>query len=67
MNEFHAYLNNDGTYRLEVLTHVFDNSGALLKSKFIVSRAKITIEPLVDTDTKEIYSLIVEDEENETT
>ena len=65
MKEIHAYLNDDGTYRLEIPTQVFDNTGELLSGKFTVSRAKLSIEPIVEVDTGKIYSLIVEENNNE--
>jgi hypothetical protein len=59
MTEFHAYLNKDGTYRLEVPTQIGD-----LKGKTIVPRAKLTIECLTYFDEGYSYiSTFIEDED----
>ena len=55
--EFHAYLNNDGTYRLEVPTKVGDLCG-----KTIVPRAKLTIECLTDFKTGYVSEFILEND-----
>ena len=58
MTEFHAYLNDDGTYRLEVLTQIGD-----LKGTAIIPRAKLTSQFLTDSDEGYISKFIVEEEE----
>lgn len=61
MTEFHAYLNKDGTYRLEVPTQIGD-----LKGKTIVPRAKLTFEFLTDLNKGYISEFIVEDNNEDT-
>jgi hypothetical protein len=63
MKEIHAYLNEDGTYRIEGIGCAMDD-GKLKDASFNVPRAKITIEPLADT-TGELMSLTVENNANE--
>ena len=65
MKEIHAYLNEDGTYRVEGVGWAMDD-GKLKDVFFNVSRAKIAIEPLADT-AGELMSLTVENNDNEET
>lgn len=58
MTEFHAYLNNDGTYRLEVPTQIGD-----LKGVTTIPRAKLTFQFLTDSDEGYISKFIVEEKE----
>ena len=60
MKEIHAYINEDGTYRVETDGCVMD-SGELKEIILNIPRAKITVEPLVEVDTGEIYSVTVKE------
>lgn len=56
MNEFYAYKNEDGTYRIEESVTVDG-----VPAKIVVQRAKITIEYLADLKNGDIMQFIVED------
>jgi hypothetical protein len=60
MKEIHAYLNKDGTYRLDGIIEMFDN-GQFIDVRLTAARAKITVEVLVDSDSNELYTVTVED------
>ena len=63
MKEIHAYLNEDGTYRVEGIGWSMYND--VLRDVVVnASRAKITIEPLANT-AGELISLTVENNANE--
>ena len=59
MKEIHAYLNEDGTYRVEGIGLTTEN-GILRDVAFDISRAKITIIPLADANG-ELMSMTVEE------
>jgi hypothetical protein len=63
MKEIHAYLNEDGTYRVEGVVRVADNE-EVRDAAFNISRAKITISPIADAN-RELMSLTVENNANE--
>lgn len=70
MKEIHAYLNEDGTYRVEIIGEVKHNivatdgyySKETIESKTIVPRAKIQIDALIDHDSGEIFSIELNEE-----
>ena len=60
MKEIHAYLNDDGTYRVETDGCAMDN-GELKEIILNIPRAKITVEPLIEIGSGEIYSVTVKE------
>ena len=60
MKEIHAYRNEDGTYRVETDGCVMDN-GELKEIIYNIPRAKMTVEPLVEICSGEIYSITVKE------
>jgi hypothetical protein len=60
MKEIHAYLNDDGTYRVEAVCQC-DNNGELVDATLKAARAIINIDVLTDMSSKEIYTLIIEE------
>ncbi len=56
MKEIHAYINEDGTYRVEGIGYVTDN-GELKEVAVKISRAKIAVEALVEKSSGEIFSI----------
>lgn len=64
MKEIHAYINEDGTYRVEGVGYATDN-GELREVAVIIPRAKIDIEALAAQDSGKIYSIEVKESSNE--
>ena len=70
MKEIHAYRNEDGTYRVEILgtactTRLLGKNKVkeLIESKTEIPRASIQITPYVSKEGEEkIFSLILEDD-----
>jgi hypothetical protein len=60
LQEFHAYQNEDGTYRIEAPTKVCYGDTSY-NGKLIISRAKLNIECLAAQDTKDMMTFIAED------
>lgn len=60
MKEFHAYLNQDGTYRIDGIVEMFDN-GQFIDTRIKAARAKVSVEFLATLDSNELYTVIVED------
>lgn len=60
MKEIHAYLNQDGTYRLDGIIEMFDN-GQFIDARLTAARAKITVEVLTNSGLGELYTITVED------
>jgi hypothetical protein len=64
LQEFYAYKNSDGTYRIESNSTV--KYGEMeCGGKLIIPRAKITIDVLADYNTCEIMTFILEDNNND--
>ncbi len=61
MKEMHAYINEDGTYRVEYVGYVTDN-GEPKEVVVEIPRAKLTIEPLTETPSDVIFSVVVNDD-----
>lgn len=59
MKEIHAYLNEDGTYRINGITMVFD-SGKFMEAEVKMDRAKISITSMSNAE-KECMSITVPD------
>lgn len=60
LQEFHAYQNPDGTYRIEANSTV--KYGEIERNgKLIIPRARLTMEALVDYDTCNIMTFITEE------
>lgn len=67
MKEFHAYKNDDGTYKVEDIAETHYH-GELIDVTIKIARAKISIESLVVPDSAELYTTtIYEENENENT
>jgi len=66
MKEIHAYLNDDGTYRLECIadTHI---GGELMEAKIIYERVTLTIGALTSPTSNTICELIIEEDNDENT
>ena len=71
MKEIHAYLNDDGTYRVEILgithqTKLFNKHTMkeTTETKMEIPRASIQIEAYTNEDTYEIFTFEVDDYEN---
>jgi hypothetical protein len=64
MKEIHAYLNEDGTYRVEVVGCAIAN-GELKEITYECPRAKITVEPLAAIGSDEICTIIVKENSND--
>lgn len=60
MKEIHAYLNKDGTYRVEGIGYAMDN-GVSEEVAIKIPRAKITVDALVYEDSGKIYSIEVKE------
>lgn len=60
LQEFHAYQNEDGTYRIEAPTKVCYGDMSY-NGKLVISRAKLTIECLAAQDTKDMMIFIAEE------
>ena len=60
LKEIHAYLNEDGTYRLEALTDVIDVYGNAIPAKVTSQRAVLKVSVLHDG-----YSITTEDKQND--
>lgn len=60
MKEIHAYLNEDGTYRIEGIEYAIDN-GISKEVVVRIPRAKVDVEALVGEDSNEIYSIEVKE------
>lgn len=58
MKEIHAYLNEDGTYRVEGIGYAMDN-GVLKEVRFEMPRAKLTVESLVQKEDQVLFSFEV--------
>jgi hypothetical protein len=64
LQEFHAYQNPDGTYRIEANSTV-KYGEVECGGKLIITRTKLTIEPLTDYDTCTVITFIPEDNNND--
>lgn len=62
MKEIHAYQNDDGTYRVEVLGVQTLNEGETTEYKMEVPRAQISITglPPGDEDEEKYFSITIE-------
>ena len=61
MKEIHAYKNDDGTYRIEGVGQAYDN-GEIRDVVFKAVRAKINIDVLVEPSSRELYTVMVEED-----
>ena len=64
MKEIHAYLNEDGTYRIEGIGYAMDN-GVSKEVAVKIPRARIDVEALAHKDSGEIYSVLVKESDND--
>ena len=51
MKEIHAYLNEDGTYRIEGITMICDTENKF-EAQVMINRARISIIPMADAEKK---------------
>ena len=51
MKEIHAYLNEDGTYRIEGITMIHDTENKF-EAQVMINRARISIIPMADAEKK---------------
>ena len=66
MKEIHAYLNDDGTYRVEAVGECYDGSGNKFNNIIKAARVKINMEVLAElSPDKTLYTIEIEDEKNE--
>lgn len=63
MKEIHAYLNDDGTYRLECIADAYID-GELMEAKIMYERAKLIIDALPGSSSNTICEFIYEEEDN---
>lgn len=64
LQEFHAYQNEDGTYRIETNSTV-KYGEMVCGGKLIIPRAKLTMEALADYDTCTVMTFILEENNND--
>lgn len=62
MKEIHAYRNEDGTYKLEVVAECIDK-GELLEARIIYPRTKIESKDFVLKPFGELFAVTIEDGE----
>ena len=60
MKEMHAYRNEDGTYKLELVGEYYDK-GELVEAHVIYERVKFESKDLVMRSRGELFSITVED------
>lgn len=60
MKEFHAYRNEDGTYKLEIIGEYYDK-GELLEAHVIYERVKLESKDFVMKSRGELFSITVDD------
>ena len=60
MKEIHAYLNEDGTYRVEVVGCAME-SGELKEVVIQIPHASVTVDALTKEDTDELFSITVKE------
>ena len=61
MKEIHAIQNEDGTYRLEMITEIYVGE-ELTSAKVVYERANLKIDALQDLSTGTICNIIVEED-----
>ena len=61
MKEMHAYRNDDGTYKLELVGEYYDNKGELMEAHVIYERVKCESKDFVMKSRGELFSITVED------
>lgn len=59
MKEMHAYRNEDGTYKLEIVGEYY-NKGELMEAHVIYERVKLESKDLVMRSRGEIFSITVD-------
>lgn len=65
MKEIHAYLNKDGTYRVDGVGYAMD-SGALKDVAVRIPRAKINIEAMPEEEDKyELFTIEIKENNND--
>ncbi len=60
MREIHAYINEDGTYRVDGIGSAMEN-GELKEVVVQIPRANVTVDALIKEDTGEIFSITVKE------
>lgn len=60
MKEMHAYRNDDGTYKLELVGEYYDK-GELMEAHVIYERVKLESKDLAMRSRGELFSINVED------
>lgn len=65
MKEIHAYKNEDGTYRIEGVSAMTDH-GELKDVIIQIPRADLNINVLKSDNSKELFTLTVKENNNET-
>ena len=60
MKEIHAYKNEDGTYKLELIADYYDK-GKLIEARIVYDRARVDSNYFVVDSRGEIFSIVVDD------
>lgn len=60
MKEIHAYKNDDGTYKLEIVVEYYDK-GKLMEARVIYERAKLNAEDFVMRSRGKLFSMTIND------
>lgn len=60
MKEIHAYRNEDGTYKLEIVIEFLDK-GELVEARVIYERTKIESEDFMIKPMGELFAVTIED------